>query len=61
MAAGIQQLRRELREAGMPDQLELQEWLDPFYRGRIGIRLLINHHICEAKHGLCRVDRWSGR
>jgi len=48
MAAGIQQLRRELREAGMPDQLELQEWLDPFYRGRIGIRLLINHHIGEA-------------
>ena len=45
MANGIQQLRRELRESSLPDRLDLQEWLDPFYRGRIGIRLLLGHHI----------------
>jgi pyruvate dehydrogenase kinase 2/3/4 len=45
MANGIQQVRRDLRERDQPDTLELQAWLDPFYRGRIGIRLLMGHHI----------------
>ena len=56
MANGIQHLRRELRENNMPDTLELQNWLDPFYRGRIGIRLLLGHHIgmatCTSEAGI---------
>ena len=47
MAKGLQELKRELSSTGDFDvnSLDVTQFLDDFYMSRIGIRMLVGHHL----------------